>query len=82
MKKDIVFFITLFSSLLIITIGVMAGQTGNTDNKHSRSGSSKNTDGVTRKIHFETFTIDTHIDIPENFSDLRLNSDNDGIRVV
>ena len=79
MKKYIVFFITLFSSLLIITTCVMAGQTGNTENKHSRLESSKNTDGVARKIHFETFTIDTHIDIPENFSDLRLNSDNDGI---
>ena len=79
MKKYFVFFIALFSSLLIITTGVMAGRTGNTENRQSRSESLKHTDGVARKIHFETFTIDTHIDIPENFSDLRLNPDNDGI---
>ena len=73
------FYITRLSSLLIITAGVMAGQSGSTENKHSRLSSSINTDSIARTVHFETFTIDTHIDIPENFSGLRLDSDHDGI---
>jgi len=78
MKKS-VFYLTLFSSLLIITTGLSAGQAGHTENKLSRSDASKNTDSIARTIHFETFTIDTHIDIPENFSGLQLDSDHDGI---
>ena len=73
------FYPTLFSSLLIITTGLSAGQAGHRENKLSRSDASKNTDSIARTIHFETFTIDTHIDIPENFSGLQLDSDHDGI---
>lgn len=79
MKKDSVFYVTLLSSLLIITTGLIAGQTDNTENRYSQLDSSTNTDSVARKIHFDAFTLDTHIDIPENFSDLSLNSDYDGI---
>ena len=79
MKKDIVFYRILFSSLVIITTGLIAGQTGNTGNENSHSDSAKNNDNAAREIHFKAFTLDTHIDVPENFSDLRLNSDDGGI---
>ncbi|MDE0285259.1 MAG: dipeptidase [Gammaproteobacteria bacterium] len=73
------FYRVLFLSLVIVTPVLTGGQIGSAEIKHSQSGSSKNTDSAARKIHFRAFTIDTHIDVPENFSGLRLDSDNDGI---
>ena len=66
-------------SLVIMTPGLTAGQTDNAEKKYSQSGYVANTDSATRNIHFKLFTIDTHIDVPENFSDLPLNSDHGGI---
>lgn len=79
MKKDIIFYLTIFSSVVIMAAGITACQPEDTENRLSRSDSSKITDSTARTIHFNAFTIDAHIDIPENFSSLALDSDNDGI---
>ena len=79
MRKDSVFLRTLSLSLMIVAAGLVAGQTGNTGNEDSHPDSANNTDSAATEIHFKTFTLDSHIDVPENFSALRLNSGDGGI---
>ena len=79
MNKKVVFFGAFFLPFVMITTGVIAGGTDSTEYKQSRPDSAKNTESAAMEIHFKAFTIDTHIDVPENFSDLPLNSDHGGI---
>ncbi len=73
------FYRILFLSLVIVTPVLMCGNTGSTEIRHFPSGSLKYTENAVRKAHFRIFTIDSHLDVPKNFSRLRLDSDNDGI---
>ncbi len=79
MRKDSVFLKALSLSLVLVTAGPAAGQTGNTGHENPHSDSAKNTDSAARRIHFKAFTLDSHIDVPENFSALHLASDDGGI---
>ena len=65
-------------SLLFVATGLIAGQIDISENEHSPLDTSTSPDSEAGKIHFNAFTIDTHIDVPENFSDLPLNSKDGG----